>query len=109
MGWGHPNSRRKATASLILDRSENSDATNVQIVTELQESGIAAPSTTILEGRVAIRAAIVNHRTQRCDLDALIAAVLKSGSGRALDREARCSAGAMRTDYNGLRSQGSAL
>ena len=63
-------------------RSENSDMVNAGIVTRLQESGIAVPSTTVLEGRLAIRAAIVNHRTQRCDLDALIAAVLKLGKNK---------------------------
>ena len=61
-------------------RAEDSDAVNARIVTELQESGIAVPSTTILEGRLAIRAAIVNHRTRRCDLDALVGAVLKLGT-----------------------------
>jgi len=61
-------------------RSADSDLVNATIVTELQESGVAVPSTTILEGRLAIRAAIVNHRTQRCDLDALLAAVVKLGN-----------------------------
>ena len=37
---------------------------------DLQESGIAAPSTTMLDGKLAIRAAIVNHRTDVCDIDA---------------------------------------
>jgi glutamate/tyrosine decarboxylase-like PLP-dependent enzyme len=63
-------------------RAANSDLVNARIVTDLQESGVAVPSTTILEGHLAIRAAIVNHRTQRCDLDALIAAVVKSGNGQ---------------------------
>jgi aromatic-L-amino-acid decarboxylase len=61
-------------------RCENSDVVNAQIVTDLQESGVAVPSTTILEGSLAIRAAIVNHRTQRCDLDSLITAVVKLGN-----------------------------
>ena len=61
-------------------RAADSDRVNATIVTELQESGVAVPSTTILEGRLAIRAAIVNHRTQRCDLDALLAAVVKLGN-----------------------------
>ena len=62
-------------------RCEDCDAVNAGIVTRLQESGVAVPSTTMLEGRLAIRAAIVNHRTQRCDLDALIAGVLRFGNG----------------------------
>jgi aromatic-L-amino-acid/L-tryptophan decarboxylase len=60
-------------------RSDNSDAVNARIAIDLQESGIAVPSTTVLDGRLAIRAAIVNHRTQTCDLDALIEAVLEFG------------------------------
>ena len=60
-------------------RSEDSDRVNAKIVIDIQEAGIAVPSTTIIEGRLAIRVAIVNHRTQRCDLDTLIAAVLKLG------------------------------
>lgn len=55
------------------------DSVNEQIVVALQESGIVAPSTTTIGGRLAIRAAIVNHRTKACDIDALIAAVLAFG------------------------------
>ena len=47
-----------------------------------QESGVAAPSTTTIDGRLAIRAAIVNHRTKSRDIDALIAAVLRFGRKR---------------------------
>jgi glutamate/tyrosine decarboxylase-like PLP-dependent enzyme len=61
-------------------RCEDSDAVNAEIVSDLQESGAAVPSTTTLEGHLAIRAAIVNHRTQRCDLDALITAVVRLGN-----------------------------
>jgi glutamate/tyrosine decarboxylase-like PLP-dependent enzyme len=60
-------------------RAEDSDRVNAAIVADLHESGIAAPSTTTLEGRVAIRAAFVNHRTQRCDVDALVRATLEFG------------------------------
>jgi aromatic-L-amino-acid decarboxylase len=64
-------------------RSPDSDRVNAEIVTDLQESGIAAPSTTILDGRLAIRAAIVNHRTEARDLDALVEATLAFGQARA--------------------------
>ena len=60
-------------------RGEDPDALNLRIVTALQETGIAAPSTTTLQGRLAIRAAIVNHRTQVRDLEALVAGVLALG------------------------------
>ncbi len=59
-------------------RGPDPDALNLRIVTELQEAGIAAPSTTRLDGQLAIRAAIVNHRTRAGDIDALVAAVLSS-------------------------------
>ena len=52
------------------------------------ESGIAAPSTTVLDGQLAIRAAIVNHRTDTCDIDALVAAVLEFGARQAGDEHA---------------------
>jgi aromatic-L-amino-acid/L-tryptophan decarboxylase len=63
-------------------RSEDADRVNAEIVADIQESGIAAPSTTTLDGQLAIRAAIVNHRTDVSDLDALVAAVLEFGTRR---------------------------
>jgi aromatic-L-amino-acid decarboxylase len=64
-------------------RAADADQVNGDIVIDIQESGIAVPSTTVLDGRLAIRAAIVNHRTDTCDIDALIAAVLEFGSQRS--------------------------
>ena len=61
-------------------RSEDADRVNGEIVSDIQEAGIAAPSTTTLDGKLAIRAAIVNHRTDTRDLDALVAAVLEFGT-----------------------------
>jgi aromatic-L-amino-acid decarboxylase len=55
------------------------DQLNRQIVTLVQESGAVAPSSTLIEGRFAIRAAIVNHRTTRADIDTLVEAVLVTG------------------------------
>ncbi|MBV9251065.1 MAG: cytochrome D ubiquinol oxidase subunit I [Acetobacteraceae bacterium] len=49
----------------------------VGLVADVQESGMAAPSTTKIDGRVAIRAAIVNHRTTEADADRLLEAVLR--------------------------------
>jgi glutamate/tyrosine decarboxylase-like PLP-dependent enzyme len=63
-------------------RAADADKVNGDIVVDLQESGIAAPSTTVLDGQLAIRAAIVNHRTDTCDLDALVAAVIGFGAAR---------------------------
>jgi glutamate/tyrosine decarboxylase-like PLP-dependent enzyme/glutathione synthase/RimK-type ligase-like ATP-grasp enzyme len=53
-------------------RAEDAQRINPRIVIELQESGVVAPSTTILDGRLAIRAAIVNHRTGRKEIDLLV-------------------------------------
>ena len=63
-------------------REEDVDRLNGDIVADLQEDGIAAPSTTTLQGRLAIRAAIVNHRTRSEDVDELVAAVLRFGHAR---------------------------
>ncbi len=52
------------------------DAGNAALVVRLQKAGAFAPSTTRVAGRLAIRAAIVNHRTATCDVDGLLRAVL---------------------------------
>ncbi len=52
------------------------DTLHATIAADLQEGGIAAPSTTRIEGRVVLRAAIVNHRTREDDIDALIDGVI---------------------------------
>jgi glutamate/tyrosine decarboxylase-like PLP-dependent enzyme len=66
-------------------RAGEADRVNSEIVADIHESGIAAPSTTTLDGKLAIRAAIVNHRTDTNDLDALVAAVLEFGARRSSD------------------------
>jgi aromatic-L-amino-acid decarboxylase len=63
-------------------RAHDSDRINAQIVVDLQECGSVAPSTTTIAGRLAIRAAIVNHRTSRVELDTLVEETL--ALGRAL-------------------------
>ncbi|WP_024510435.1 aspartate aminotransferase family protein [Bradyrhizobium sp. ARR65] len=63
-------------------RAEDANKVNGEIVMDIQESGIAAPSTTLLNGQLAIRAAIVNHRTDTRDIDALLSAVLEFGARR---------------------------
>jgi aromatic-L-amino-acid decarboxylase len=64
-------------------RAADANSVNRNIVIDIQESGIAAPSTTVLDDQLAIRAAIVNHRTDSCDIDALISAVLEFGAQRS--------------------------
>ena len=68
-------------------RAADSNRVNGDIVMDIQESGIAAPSTTLLDGELAIRAAIVNHRTEARDIDALIAAVLEFGARRSASED----------------------
>jgi aromatic-L-amino-acid decarboxylase len=56
-------------------RPPGDDAMNKAIVLDLHERGVAAPSTTVLDGRTVIRAAIVNHRTTEADMDAFMEAL----------------------------------
>ena len=59
------------------------DSLNAAIVADLHGDGVAAPSTTVLDGRPAIRAAIVNHRTRPEDVDRLVDAALVRGRARS--------------------------
>jgi aromatic-L-amino-acid decarboxylase len=67
----------------------DTDRINREIVADLHEAGIAVPSTTFVNGQLAIRAAIVNHRTIDADIDILIAAVLDAG--RAQTKDTACT------------------
>lgn len=60
-------------------RCGNADQVNAEIVVALQESGLSAPSTTTVQGCLAIRAAIVNHRTTQTNIDALLHGVVAQG------------------------------
>jgi glutamate/tyrosine decarboxylase-like PLP-dependent enzyme len=60
----------------------DADKLNAAIAADIQEAGIAAPSTTVVNGQLAIRAAIVNHRTEPEDIAALVDAVLRAGRSR---------------------------
>ena len=60
-------------------RCEIPDRVNADIVVALQESGIAAPSSTKINGKFAIRAALFNHRTSQIEIDELLAATVRFG------------------------------
>jgi aromatic-L-amino-acid decarboxylase len=60
-------------------RDAAADALNAEIVMRLHEAGRVAPSLTRLDGRTAIRAAIVNHRTDERDIAALVRSALETG------------------------------
>lgn len=62
------------------------DALNADIVADLQYAGIAAPSTTRIAGRTAIRVCITNHRTREVDLDLLVREVVRLGRARLTTR-----------------------
>lgn len=84
-------SRIRATAELELlapvrlnivcfrYRSVDANRLNAKIVADMHEGGLVAPSTTIIGDDLAIRAAVVNHRTVAADIDTLIATVLALG------------------------------
>jgi aromatic-L-amino-acid/L-tryptophan decarboxylase len=61
------------------DDEQRLRALNEQILLELQERGIAVVSNTVIGGRFALRAAIVNHRSRREDFDLLTDAVVALG------------------------------
>ncbi len=69
---------RNALSSCELSRCELNEL-NSELVIALQESGIAAPSSTLIQGQVAVRAALFNHRTTQAEVDALCDATLKFG------------------------------
>jgi aromatic-L-amino-acid/L-tryptophan decarboxylase len=52
---------------------------NKELLIRLQEQGIAAPSSTLLEGKYAIRVCIVNQRTQQADIEYLVTETLRIG------------------------------
>ena len=65
-----------------IDARGDLDRLNIDIAADIQEAGIAAPSTTTINGHLAIRAALVNHRIRLSDIDALVDAVIAAGQGR---------------------------
>jgi glutamate/tyrosine decarboxylase-like PLP-dependent enzyme len=69
-------------------RADDADHLNAEIVADLHEAGRVAPSLTTVNGRTAIRAAIVNHRTAPEDIDALVRSVLTLGRARRALRAA---------------------
>jgi aromatic-L-amino-acid decarboxylase len=71
--------------NIVCFRYRADDEVNREIVADIQESGIAVPSSTTLDGKLAIRAAIVNHRTDVSNIDALVDAVLDFGARRSGD------------------------
>ncbi len=57
------------------------DELNAEILMTLQERGIAAPSSTVLNGKFSLRVAICNHRSRRDDFDILVESVVAIARG----------------------------
>ena len=55
------------------------DELNVKILAELQEQGIAAPSSTTINGKHVLHVAHTNHRSRREDFDVLVREVKRIG------------------------------
>jgi glutamate/tyrosine decarboxylase-like PLP-dependent enzyme len=68
-----------AQLSIVCFRYRAPDAVNRAIVADLQEAGEVAPSTTTIDAKAAIRAALFNHRTEIGDIDTLIEQTLTFG------------------------------
>jgi aromatic-L-amino-acid decarboxylase len=62
------------------------DALNTQIVKEVRARGRCTPSSTIVDGRFAIRPCFINARTTLEDADALVEEVLAAGRARSAKR-----------------------
>jgi aromatic-L-amino-acid decarboxylase len=63
-----------------ITSSEKLNRLNHELLLRLQESGAAVLSSTMLEGRYALRCAITNHRSRREDFDLLIRQVVMIGN-----------------------------
>jgi aromatic-L-amino-acid decarboxylase len=52
---------------------------NKELLIDLHESGVAAPSYTVIDGKYALRVAITNHRSKREDFEVLVREVIRLG------------------------------
>ena len=62
------------------------DQLNEDVVADIQEAGVAAPSTTRLRGTLQIRVNLTNHRTRQDDLDLFVRAASKAAAKRIASR-----------------------
>ncbi len=60
------------------------DQLNEQILAELQEQGIAAPSGTMIKDKFVLKVAHTNHRSQREDFRILVSEVMRIGDALIL-------------------------
>jgi glutamate/tyrosine decarboxylase-like PLP-dependent enzyme len=76
--------KRLKAKSADAKAAEEINALNTAILEKLQKDGAVYPSNAVIGGRFAIRACIVNFRTDSADVNALVDATI--AAGRALDR-----------------------
>lgn len=62
------------------------NAVNKELLIQLQQQGIASPSSTLLQGRFAIRVCNVNQRTKQADLDLLVKESIRIGKSLDLEK-----------------------
>jgi glutamate/tyrosine decarboxylase-like PLP-dependent enzyme len=67
----------------VIEGAADLNRFNQDLVADIQEAGIAAPSTTTINGKLAIRAGVFNHRSTRGDADALVDGILAEAARRA--------------------------
>ena len=60
--------------------AESLDEVNAELVLRIHESGVAIVSDTVLDGALAVRVAISNHRTRDSDLDLFLDTLLELGA-----------------------------
>lgn len=65
--------------NVVCFRFRDAAELNPEIVMRLHEGGVVAPSLARVGGHAVIRAAIVNHRTEQRDIEALVEATLEIG------------------------------
>jgi aromatic-L-amino-acid decarboxylase len=58
---------------------EQLNVLNKELLMRMQETGVAAPSSTVINGKYAVRVAITNHRTRRRHLDEMVAGSVSIG------------------------------
>ena len=62
------------------------DELNLELLLRIQESGVAAPSNTIIHGKFVLRCAILNHRTTLSDIEILVESLIAIGLQIAAER-----------------------
>jgi glutamate/tyrosine decarboxylase-like PLP-dependent enzyme len=71
--------RGNHSATAHAATAEQLNDVNADIIADLHESGLVAPSATSINGQIAIRAAMVNHRIEQRNVDILVEQVLRLG------------------------------